>query len=410
MRAAVEGIRNELFDFLQKDAVQSIRLRRAVRAAIARSEIRAENRRLVARLQESTRRLRILTEVSATLAAEQHLDRLLQQTVAAARTLFEAEAARLVLFERNELGDRVIRAVFGDGDAVLAGRLGPGDGIAAEVAETRRGCRVEVPQDHPHYSARCDDLGSALPGLMCASLSRPSLDGALLLAGRARPFTDEELALLESLARQAAIAIEGAQAHEVNRNFVTHASDMLVSLLDSQDVHYTGHSRNVAALADMLSRRLGLPEEERRTLHFAALLHDIGKLRLRPGLLCAEGGLSAEDESRIRQHPALGVELLRPITLWAALPAIILSHHERWDGAGYPRGLVGTEIPLGGRIVAVAEAFEAMTRSKPHGRTHTPDEALEEIERCAGSQFDPVIARLFVEEHRRHRQQLATSE
>jgi len=409
MRSAVEGIRNELFDYIQKDSLQSTRLRRAARAAIARSEMRAENRRLVAGLQEQTRRLTVLADVSAALAAEHHLDRLLQETLRAARTLFEAQAARVVLFDRNELGDRVIRAAFGDGEAVLAGHFGPGDGIAAAVAEARRGLRVAEPQDHPSYSRRSDDLGVSLPGLLCAPLTRPSLDGALTVAGRSRPFTDEELSLLESLARQAAIAIEGAQAHEVNQNFFTHTSDMLVALLDSQDVHYAGHSRNVAALADMVSRGLGLPEDERRTIHFAALLHDVGKLRLPQGLLTSESPLTGEEQSLIRQHPALGVELLRPVTRWAALPAIVLTHHERWDGAGYPRGLVGTQIPLGGRIVAVAEAFEAMTRAKPHGRKRTHDEALEEVERCAGSQFDPVIARMFVEEYRRNRQQLAVS-
>ncbi|HUL79374.1 MAG TPA: HD domain-containing phosphohydrolase [Vicinamibacteria bacterium] len=408
MRSAVDGIRNELFDYLQKEALQSIRLRRAVRAAIARSEMRAENRRLVAGLQESTRRLKSLAEVSTALSGEQHLDQLLQETVRSAKALFEAEAARVVLFDRNELGDRVMRAAFGDGDAVLAGHFGPGDGIATEVAETRRAVRADVARDHPNFSARCDDMGTALPGLLCAPLIRRSLDGALTVAGRARPFTGDDVALLESLAQQAAIAIENAQAREVNQNFLTHASDMLVSLLDSQDVHYAGHSHNVAALADMVSRRLGLPEEERRTIHFAALLHDVGKLRLGPGVLSSTGPLSEEESRLMREHPTLGVELLRPITRWAALPAVIVSHHERWDGQGYPRGLVGAEIPLGGRIVAVAEAFEAMTRATPHGRRRTVDEALEEIERCAGTQFDPAIARLFAEEYRAHRQELAT--
>ena len=140
-------------------------------------------------------------------------------------------------------------------------------------------------------------MGTALPGLLCVPLSRPNLDGALTVAGRARPFSDEDLALLESLARQGAIAIENARAHEVNRNFFTHASEMLVSLLDAQDVHYEGHSRAVAALADMVARRLGLPEDERRTIHFAALLHDVGKLRLRPGLLARAAGSAPRSES-----------------------------------------------------------------------------------------------------------------
>ncbi len=108
----------------------------------------------------------------------------------------------------------------------------------------------------------------------------------------------------------------------------------------------------------------------------------------------------------MRQHPALGVEMLRPISDWRALAPAIHTHHERWDGKGYPRGLAGVEIPLGGRVVAVAEAFEAMTRSMPDRPRRSVDEALAEVEACAGTQFDPAIARLFVEEYRANRDRL----
>jgi len=228
----------------------------------------------------------------------------------------------------------------------------------------------------------------------------------LQVAGRTRPFTDEDVSLVASLARQGAIAIENATIHESFQNFFTHASDMLVSLLDAQDPHYDGHSRMVAALTDMVTRRLGLPEQERRTIHFAALLHDVGKLRLSPGLLSADRVLSAEEMVQVRQHPALGVEILRPISVWRPLAPMIHTHHERWDGQGYPRGLKQSEIPLGGRIIAVAEVFEAMTRRRPYGLTRSVDEALAEIQACGGTQFDPEIVRVFVEEYRANQESL----
>jgi putative nucleotidyltransferase with HDIG domain len=406
MRSAIEAVRNELFDYLQKDSLQSVRLRRAVRAAIARSELRAENQRLVAGLRETTRRLEVLNDASARLAAEHHLDRLLEELIASARALTTAAAVRILLMERSALGDMAVRAAYGDGDAAVGGQFGPGDGIATAVAETGRPVRVAVARDHPSYSARCDDLGTSLPGLVCVPLTRPTLTGALAVAGRSRPFTQDDVALLASLARQGAIAIENARADEVNRNFFTHASDTLVSLLDFHDVHHQGHSRAVAALADMISRRLGLPEEERRTIHFAALLHDVGKLRLGAALLAHPGPLSAGERDMLRQHPALGVEVLRPISRWRELAPIVHAHHERWDGQGYPRGLAGSEIPLGGRIVAVAEAFEAMVRSTPYRTRRAPEEALAEISACAGTQFDPAIARVFVEEYEANREVL----
>ncbi|HXK12580.1 MAG TPA: HD domain-containing phosphohydrolase [Vicinamibacteria bacterium] len=409
MRSAIEGIRNELFDYLQKDSLQSVRLRRSVRAAIARSELRAENRQLVSGLQETSRRLRVLSELSARLASERHFDQLLAVLIGAARELVGAEAVRIVLGERGELGDVTIRAAHGDGEAAVGGHFGPGDGICTQVLDTGVPVLMDVPTDHPSYSSRCDDMGTELSGFVCVPLLRSTLRGALTAAGRARSFSHEDLELLASLARQGAVAMENARAADLSRNFFTHASEMLASLLDAQDVHYQGHSRAVAALTDMVARRLGLPDEERRTLHFAALLHDVGKLRLRPGLLAADGVLSSEDAEQVREHPALGVEILRPVSTWASLAPTIHNHHERWDGKGYPRGLAGSEIPLGGRIVAVAEAFEAMTRGTPYRTARTIDEALAEIEACGGTQFDPTIARLFVEEYRLNREQLAGS-
>jgi HD-GYP domain-containing protein (c-di-GMP phosphodiesterase class II) len=150
----------------------------------------------------------------------------------------------------------------------------------------------------------------------------------------------------------------------------------------------------------MLTRRLGLADEERGTIHFAALLHDIGKLMLGPEILSQDGKMSDEAWKLMREHPTRGLEILRPITRWEGLLPIVHAHHERWDGKGYPRELAGEAIPLGARIVGVAEAFDVMTRRTPQGPRRRPEEALAELEACAGTQFDPRIARLFVAEYR----------
>ena len=405
MRSAIEAMRNEVFDFLEKDQLHSARLRRAARAAIARSELRAENLRLVTGLQDTARKLSVLSDIGQRLAAETHLDRLLPELTQAARELLEVESARVLIMEHNELGDLTIRAASGDGEIAIGGRFGAGDGIAGHVLDTARPVCIDVAADHPNYSARCDELRSTLRGFICVPLQRPTLAGVLAVAGRARAFTDEDVSLLASLARQGAVAMENASSAEVNRNFFTHASELLVGLLDAEDVHYEGHSHAVAALTDMVTRRLGMPEQERRTLHFAGLLHDVGKLRL-SDVLRSPGPLTVAEREAIRQHPALGVEILRPISLWRSLAPAIHTHHERWDGKGYPRGLSGTEIPVGGRIIAVAEAFEAMTRALPHRPGRSVEDALAEVLACAGTQFDPEIAAVFVEECRVHRDRL----
>jgi putative nucleotidyltransferase with HDIG domain len=162
----------------------------------------------------------------------------------------------------------------------------------------------------------------------------------------------------------------------------------------------------VAALADMVTRRMGLGEEERRHIHFGALLHDIGKVLVDPAILQSEDKLSEAQRNLLRDHASAGVKLLKPISHWEDILPVIHSHHERWDGNGYPLGLAGEDIPIGARVVAVADAFDAMTRSTPHGSRRTPEEALAELEACAGSQFDPKVVRLFVAEYRQRRDQI----
>ena len=122
--------------------------------------------------------------------------------------------------------------------------------------------------------------------------------------------------------------------------------------------------------------------------------------------LRSPGPISPEARRALQEHPALGMEMLKPITLWEDILPMIHSHHEHWDGGGYPMGQKGEEIPLGARVIAIADAFDAMTRVTPHGKHRSADEALSELESCAGTQFDPRIVRLFVAEYRERRHQI----
>ncbi len=158
-----------------------------------------------------------------------------------------------------------------------------------------------------------------------------------------------------------------------------------------------GHGERVAALAEAVAIRLGWSDERLSELRFAAPLHDIGKVAVSARIINKRAPLTPEERIEMQRHPAAGAELLQELgNAEVALP-YVLYHHERWDGGGYPTGKRGHEIPIEGRVLAVADAFDAMTSARPYRRSLSVDRALDEIERCAGTQFDPEIAAAFVE-------------
>ncbi len=174
---------------------------------------------------------------------------------------------------------------------------------------------------------------------------------------------------------------------------------MLVSIsraLEERDQTH-GHGARVAALAEPVAVRLGWDRDRIRLLRLAAPLHDVGKVKVRPQVLAKPGPLTLEEQEEIRRHPAAGAQLVLPLRRFHDALPYVLFHHERWDGRGYPAGLRGRGIPLEARILAVADAFDAMISIRPYRRALSHEHAVAEVERGAGTQFDPVVAELFVD-------------
>jgi len=172
--------------------------------------------------------------------------------------------------------------------------------------------------------------------------------------------------------------------------------ETLIMVINAKDKYTRGHSERVAELVMALAREIGLSGEETRFLGYAGFLHDIGKIEIDRRVLNREGSLSDEEWNIIKQHPLYGATMIEPLPRLKDLVPVIRHHHERFDGRGYPDGLKGFAIPLGARMMALADSYDAMRSNRPYRRAMSVEEALAEVNRCAGTQFDPGLIEPFI--------------
>ena len=201
-------------------------------------------------------------------------------------------------------------------------------------------------------------------------------------------------ALLERRVEEATHSLQSAyrQLQETYRTTL----EALGSALDSRDVGTEAHSRRVHGYALATAREYGVPEADIADLEHGVLLHDIGKIGIPDAILLKSGPLTPEEWQTMRRHPEIGKRLIETIPFLRGAVPVVYSHHERWDGTGYPRRLKGKDIPLGARIFSVVDAFDAMTFDRPYSKAIPFEAAYTEIKRCAGSHFDPAVVEAFL--------------
>ena len=271
-----------------------------------------------------------------------------------------------------------------------------------------------------------DHLRLASPDLILSDIAMPQMDGyALFQAVRTRPewvtipfiflsargeHTDvlrgknlgAEDYLVKPLSREELLTAVNAR---LNRSQQIHMAQLqqayetsltlLANSIDMRDPYTHGHVERVSAYTLALARELGWQNHMLDHLRFGAILHDIGKIMISEQVLLQGGPLSEEEWVEMKKHPIVGAEMIRDIPLLAPAAPIVRHHHERWDGLGYPDGLKGEAIPIGARLVAVADGFDALSTGRPYRRAVSLEQAYVEVCACAGRQYDPEVVAAF---------------
>jgi len=352
----------------------------------------------------------------AALERERHWSRELRSQVIA------MHQARSALAPRDDLRSLVLRVALDLTDApkgLLLARADDDEGrldvIAAEGFDEDAG-RSEIAQSFAERVVergiviREDSprpTGAPVDGEISALIAIPmymadEFTGVVICADRPGGFDDCDDEVLLSLGDHAGSVLQNTELHGQLRDAFVATVLVLTEAIQAKDPFLRGHSEDVADYVDAVSRQLGVDDREREQLAFASLLHDVGKIGISESILLKPGRLSPEERSVVELHPHIGFRLVEQVPGMEDIAPVVLYHHERWDGDGYPARLRGEEIPLGARLVGVADAFSAMTEQRPYRDRMSLEAACAELERCAGSQFDPRVVGLFTTEVREH--------
>ncbi len=260
------------------------------------------------------------------------------------------------------------------------------------------------------YNAAADDrfdsgmsiITQNITSAMCVPLAHQGVTLGVIYIdnrGATHAFSQSDLQLMVALSQAAAIAIRNAQYVAQLEQAYQDTLIVLSNAIELRDHYTVGHTWRVTRFAMEIGKRLGWDEEKLDECEMGGILHDVGKIAIDDAILRKPGGLTSEEFAKMKVHPERGARLMQDVEFLMPLIPYALYHHERWDGKGYPFGLSGENIPMEGRVLAVADTLDAMTSNRPYRKGMDPAVALEEIQKMAGTQFDPQIVELLVACH-----------
>jgi len=262
------------------------------------------------------------------------------------------------------------------------------------ILKTRTYYLAALGEINPHTGLRL-----SYPFLSLPFVIKDEVFGLLSLANKVdgSTFSGDDISLALTLVNKTALRIENNVLYEIVYNNLVNSLKSLVLSIEARDSYTRDHSERVTAYSLQIAEVLGLSEEDKDALKFGGYLHDIGKIGVKDLVLLKPAPLTEEETAEIRLHPLIGDNIIKPLMFFPREREIIRSHHEFFNGKGYPDGLAGEDIPIIARVLSVADAFDAMISSRPYRKALTHEQAIKEIKRCKNTQFDPRIVKAFLE-------------
>jgi putative methionine-R-sulfoxide reductase with GAF domain len=346
-------------------------------------------KQIVRIIEDYSNRLNKILNITSDLREELYGDILLEKIMDYALAITQSNAGALLMMnEDTDLTFKIVRGRYNV--AVIGTAIEKGKGIAGWVAKNGQPLRLADAKADSRFAPDIDGISThSNASVLCVPLkTTDGVIGVLELLREKYKFRERDEEIIIYLAEQAALSIIRAQFYEDQKNFEIHLTDMLIDAIDFHIDEKVGHARRVAIYSNMIAKELNLTEDQKKNIYFASLLHDVGFLKIR-----------ADDSYKkgvILKHPVIGYEMIKPINLYAPMARMILHHHERYDGFGYPSQLKGEDIPLGARIIAVSEAFDVMVSTGSYRVPLSFEESAEELKRNAGTQFDARLVALFL--------------
>lgn len=401
---AVEVMKQGATDYLLKDRLTRLGL--AVEQALDRKALRSDKRDAEEQALRRLERLEALRDIDMAISGSLDARVTLSIFVDKATTHLRADAADVLFLNPHS---QLLEYIAGRGfrtTALQHTRLRLGSGYAGQAALERRIITVPDLRDVRSEFDRSPLLPEeAFVSYFAAPLiAKGQIQGVMEVFTRRRFDPDPEwTSFLTTLAGQGAIAIDSTASYN---NLQRANADLILAYdttlegwsnaLDLRDKETEGHTQRVTELTLRLAGAMGMPEEALIHVRRGALLHDIGKMGIPDGILLKPGPLTEEEWAVMRRHPVYAHQLLLPITYLRPALAIPHSHHEKWDGTGYPRGLRGEEIPLEARIFAVVDVWDALTSDRPYRTAWPKDHAVAFIKEESGKHFDPTVVDAFL--------------